>query len=114
MDGWLKVLVAAASVVVIAGGGYFAWSEYQRGIEAKEAKQVAEFREQRSMCDLMMRELASGSLKQDWRVIHVVNCVLDGHVKEEDFNTPRLSVFLEAAQESIEFARKKRASGTPQ
>lgn len=27
MDGWLKVLVAAACVVVIAGGGYSAWKE---------------------------------------------------------------------------------------
>lgn len=27
MDGWLKALVAAACVVVIASGGYFAWKE---------------------------------------------------------------------------------------
>ncbi|MBB5535998.1 hypothetical protein [Rhizobium giardinii] len=27
MDDWLKALVAAACLVVIAGGGYFAWDE---------------------------------------------------------------------------------------
>ncbi len=27
MDDWLKALMAAACVVVIAGGGYFAWNE---------------------------------------------------------------------------------------
>ncbi len=30
MDGSLKGLVAAASVVVIAGGGWFAWGEWQK------------------------------------------------------------------------------------
>ncbi len=30
MDGWLKALVAAACVVVIAGGGWFAWGEYRK------------------------------------------------------------------------------------
>lgn len=57
VDGWLKVLVAAACVVVIAGGGYYGWGEYQRSIEAAEAKRIAEFRKHRSMCSLMMREL---------------------------------------------------------
>jgi hypothetical protein len=29
MDKTLKALIAAACIVVIAGGGYFAWSEYR-------------------------------------------------------------------------------------
>jgi hypothetical protein len=29
MDSWLKWLIAAACLVIIAGGGYFAWSEWQ-------------------------------------------------------------------------------------
>ncbi|MEJ5020615.1 hypothetical protein WH297_12850 [Ochrobactrum vermis] len=28
MDNWLKVLVATACLVIIAGGGYFAWTQY--------------------------------------------------------------------------------------
>lgn len=38
MDGWLKALVAAACVVVIAGGGYFAWKENG----AANAREVAQ------------------------------------------------------------------------
>jgi len=43
MDGWLKALVAAACLVVIAGGGYFAWSEYQtqQTIKANNSVQAA-------------------------------------------------------------------------
>lgn len=29
MDGWLKGLIAAACVVVIAAGGYYLWGQYQ-------------------------------------------------------------------------------------
>lgn len=39
MDGWLKFLIATACVVIIAGGGYFAWSEYQQKQAAKAASQ---------------------------------------------------------------------------
>jgi hypothetical protein len=39
MDGWLKGLVAAACVVVIAGGAYYAWSEYDRKQSAALSRQ---------------------------------------------------------------------------
>lgn len=39
MDGWLKFLIAAACVVIIAGGGYFAWTEYQQKQVAEAASQ---------------------------------------------------------------------------
>lgn len=29
MDGWLKVLVATACLVIISGGGYYGWTEYR-------------------------------------------------------------------------------------
>ena len=29
MDGWLKTLIATACVVIIAGGGYYAWGEWK-------------------------------------------------------------------------------------
>lgn len=40
MDGWLKGLVAAACLVVIAGGGYFAWTKWQ---ESKQAALQADY-----------------------------------------------------------------------
>lgn len=33
MDGWLKALIAAACVVMIAGGGYLGWTEYLKASE---------------------------------------------------------------------------------
>ncbi|RBO90536.1 hypothetical protein [Pseudochrobactrum asaccharolyticum] len=30
MGTWLKALIATACIVIIAGGGYMAWREYQR------------------------------------------------------------------------------------
>lgn len=44
MDGWLKGLVATASLVVIAGGAYFFWREYQaheRAIIARADKRFS-------------------------------------------------------------------------
>lgn len=37
MDGWLKFLIATACVVIIAGGGYYAWNEYQQKVSAEES-----------------------------------------------------------------------------
>jgi predicted negative regulator of RcsB-dependent stress response len=39
VDNWLKALVAAACVVICAGGAYFAWSKWQamRDAEANRA-----------------------------------------------------------------------------
>lgn len=34
MDNWLKGLVGAACCVVIAGGGYFAWTKWQGSKQA--------------------------------------------------------------------------------
>ncbi len=28
MDGWLKILIASACAVIIAGGAFYAWSEW--------------------------------------------------------------------------------------
>ncbi len=41
MDGWLKGLVSAACVVVIAGGAYYAWSEYEQKQSVAQSRQAA-------------------------------------------------------------------------
>lgn len=40
MDGWLKALIAAACIVVIAGGGYIAWSEWNAKVMAERAAAI--------------------------------------------------------------------------
>lgn len=42
MGGWLKALIAAACVVIVAGGAYFAWSEYQQGLGETERNRTSE------------------------------------------------------------------------
>lgn len=42
MDGWLKALIAAACGVVIAGGAYFAWGEWQAHVNAVTYQQSLE------------------------------------------------------------------------
>lgn len=48
MDGWLKTLIAAACVVVITGGGYYAIKE-----NANATRQVAleKQRQEREICE---------------------------------------------------------------
>ena len=36
MEGWLKALIATACVVVISGGAYFAFTQYQSWSRARE------------------------------------------------------------------------------
>ncbi|WCK26661.1 hypothetical protein [Agrobacterium pusense] len=38
MDGWLKLLISAACVVVIAGGGFYLWDQYQIRSEDSERR----------------------------------------------------------------------------
>lgn len=44
MDGLLKALIAAACVVVIAGGGYFVWRDNVAANAAVAAKEEATMR----------------------------------------------------------------------
>lgn len=44
MDGWLKALVAAACVVVIAGGGWYALNEYRDHTTEEAAEKEATMR----------------------------------------------------------------------
>jgi len=43
MDGWLKTLIACACMIVIAGGGWYAWGEF------------SDHRERSAKADLMKR-----------------------------------------------------------
>ncbi len=41
MDNWLKALVACACIVVITGGGYYAWGEYGAYQRKNADRQIA-------------------------------------------------------------------------
>lgn len=106
MDAWLKWLIAAACCVVIAAGGYYAWSEYWRSVEEKR---IAEYRAWRQICDLMLDEMKAGQFTQDWRVLHITKCVVDGYLRESDFDAPLLRGYLENARSSIDYDRSKKS-----
>jgi hypothetical protein len=42
MEGWLKTLIAGACVVVIGGGAYFAWGEFQEASRMEEVRATAQ------------------------------------------------------------------------
>lgn len=93
MDGWLKALIAAACVVVIAGGGYLGWSEWSRAsaqageqatIEAarsailNESGAAAGTAAARQWCETM-KNLARGELRNnDIARLRVAQCRLLG------------------------------------
>lgn len=80
MDGWLKALISTACVVVIAGGGYYAWSEYQDGLRQDEAKERALAAECRALVRRLSRHDVEG-IKGG----HVALCINNGYVSEKDF-----------------------------
>lgn len=84
MDGWLKGLIATACVVIIAGGGYFAWSQYQANKSREEAKQAQEEASMRVACRAMVADLGRGQTK-DYKGGHIATCINGGYVTEMDF-----------------------------
>ncbi|TPM39382.1 hypothetical protein FJ951_27125 [Mesorhizobium sp. B2-2-3] len=102
----MKGLIAAACVVVIAGGAYFAWNDYR---DRAEAKRLAEQRGQQMMCDTMLTELKSGKPTHDWRILHVAGCIVDGYLNESDFSPSELKPYLDQAQDTIKWKRQEKA-----
>ncbi|HEV7305208.1 hypothetical protein [Ensifer sp.] len=77
MDGWLKALVAAACVVVIAGGGWFAIGEYRKSGEAEAAQKESTMR---SGC----RQSLSPENK-DYSLLRET-CLNRGYITQSEFN----------------------------
>lgn len=80
MDGWLKILIAAACVVVISGGGYYAWSEYQ----ASKRREVAQEAANERFCRQMIRDLSRDQVKE-YKGAHIAGCINQKYVTELDF-----------------------------
>ncbi|PSH68623.1 hypothetical protein CU102_12755 [Phyllobacterium brassicacearum] len=82
MDGWLKGLIAVACVVVIAGGGYYTWSEYSA---KKERTLINERRAASARCQSRMEAIMDGNLSADDQIV-ISNCIVQGHITEADLN----------------------------
>lgn len=86
MNGWLKFLIATACVVIIAGGGYFAWSEYQSNKAIEQARKNQKEASLRFECRAMVADLGKGKTK-DYTGGHVATCINGGYVTEMDFQS---------------------------
>lgn len=86
MDGWLKALIAAACVVIITGGGYYAWSQYHSNKAMDEARKAREEASMRVACRAMVADLGKGRTK-DYKGGHIATCINDGYVTEMDFQS---------------------------
>ena len=100
----LRFLVGAACVVIIAGGGYYGFSEYSRHVERQDAEARALLRAQIDMCKLMHRQLDTNQITEDWRVLHVVDCLEEGHLTDADFSAAHMSGILDQARSLMKSA----------
>ncbi|MCK8779089.1 hypothetical protein M0654_03725 [Rhizobium sp. NTR19] len=78
MEGWLKTLIATACAVVIAGGGYYAWSEYKA---ADRRKLVA----QRLACTDRLRGMEKGVIPSDNQQF-LTRCMFNGFISQADLD----------------------------
>lgn len=105
MRGLLNVLIAVTCVAVLAAVGYYFWSEYREG-ERREAVEAAQRASGlRVMCRQMLDDVRVGR-SADWKVGHVVTCVSEGYLREDQFNTVELAAALGKARRLIDDARK--------
>lgn len=100
MDGWLKTLIAAACVVVIAGGGYFAWSEYQSSKALEQTRKVQQEARLRFECRAMVTDLGKGQTK-DYTGGHIATCINGGYVTEMDFQAVNAIQYVDNVRDLI-------------
>jgi len=84
MGGWLKALIAAACLVVIAGGGYYAWSEYKAG------ERQALLSEKRA-CDQRLRDVGRLKTRSDDQQF-LTRCVFRGYLTTSEIEATRKKV----------------------
>lgn len=100
MDGWLKGLIATACVVVIAGGGYFAFSEYRRSQEQEVAKAAADRRALIVACKQMIMDLSKNETK-DYKGGYIATCINDGYVTEQEFKDAGAGGYVDTVRSLI-------------
>ncbi len=76
MDGWLKALIAVACIVVIAGGGYYGWTEWRTAQVKQESQSRAQLR---ARCLAEIR-------RPDFSQETVTVCLLNGSLTQADID----------------------------
>lgn len=85
MDGWLKVLVAAACAVVIAAGGYYGISEYRRA----SAQAARELNEERALNELFrLASAGENDVAKVWTFCQIVEEHKDSTTFKDNEMTP--------------------------
>lgn len=89
MDTWLKTLIAGACVVVIAGGAYYAWREYEHAAIAEAWSRL------NAQCETLISDLKAvygrGYRMTDEQVALYTHC-LDNRIFTEDEAYRRIGI----------------------
>lgn len=88
MNGGLKTLIASACFVVIAGGGYHAWSQSQ---DAKTAEELQGQMASKARCDRRLKDMTEGRIRSDDQNF-MTGCIFLGYTSDAE---------IEAAKEKM-------------
>lgn len=101
MDGWLKGLVTVTCVVVIAGGGHYAWSEYQASQRREVVQKAAETAANGRFCRNMVSDLSRNE-STNYKGGHIAFCINKGYVTELDFQAANAIGYVDSVRNLIE------------
>ena len=82
MDGWTKTMIIGACAVIIIGGGYYGWSEYQR-ISAAAERQAGVDRARKEIFQLASAE--DGDLERVRQFCKAANTLAESQFKDDDY-----------------------------
>ncbi len=86
MTSGLRKLIVFASLLVIAGGGYFVWERYQRISASTPPKGIVG----QVACQLRLRDAKTSNLRPDDQPF-LTNCLMGGYITKSDLDDVGLS-----------------------
>ncbi|MBP0438419.1 hypothetical protein [Tianweitania sediminis] len=77
MEGWLKALIAAACVAVLASAGYFFWNERKSALAGKESAD----------CETLIRVVLKERPERGTPMFNAASsCLSDGRITQDRFD----------------------------
>lgn len=109
MNNLLKLLIAAACIVIIAGGAYWGWSLYAA---TKAQSDRTKYAEQRALCIS-----AIGQDESQLRTASLVNCAKDGWLSAPELSAAgvgpqRMEIYKRTVTDAAFAARRAECLGT--
>jgi len=86
MTAGFRKLIVFACVLVIAGGGYLAWEQYQRMHRGAPPKGIVG----QVACQLRLRNVKASNLSPDDQSF-LTNCLMGGYITKSDLDDAGLS-----------------------